>query len=83
MTVAQAKGHSKGVLTSIEIIKMLNNKEDKEFKQIDLASEVKVATMCFQNQLKRISPVAILLAQPHSANKISRFSYGGRGNEHE
>ena len=41
-------------------MKILYNKPDKGNREIELASEVKVATICFQNQPKGISPIAII-----------------------
>ena len=61
-------------LNKEEINKILNNKEEKELKQIDLASEVKVATTCFQNQPKRTSPGAVMSAHPQGVNETSNFT---------
>ena len=47
------------------IFKILENKKEK----IDLAQEVKVATMCMQNQKKGLSPMAIIAARPQGVNQ--------------
>ena len=60
-------------LNKEEIIKILNNKAEKDLKQIDLASEVKVVTICFQNQLKPILHIARISACPQGVNRTSNF----------
>ena len=61
-------------LNKDEIIKILNNVKKNESHPIDLASEVKVATICFQNQPKSISPISIISARPQGINETSNFT---------
>ena len=67
---------SKMHLNKDETCKMLNNKKDDELgsKPIELDSEVKFATACFQNQQKSISHMAIISVLPQGVNETSTFA---------
>ena len=49
---------------------MLENKE----KPIDLSQEVKVVTMCMQNQRKGASPMVVIVSRPQGVNAVSTFT---------
>ena len=61
-------------LSKEEIMKILYNKPDKGNREMELASEVKVATICFQNPPKGMSPMAIISARPQGVNAPSTFT---------
>ena len=50
------------------------DKEDPKKDMLELASEVKIGTICFQNQPKGVSPMRIIAARPQGLNVVSSFT---------
>ena len=63
-------------LSKEELQKVLDNKdkEDPKKDMLELASEVKIGTICFQNQPKGVSPMRIIAARPQGVNAVSSFT---------
>ena len=58
------------------IKKILDNKDEKDINKniIDLAKEIKIAVVSFQNVPKQVSPMAIVAARPQGNNETSTFT---------
>lgn len=56
------------------IRKILDNASDDKHQAIELASEVKIAVISFQNLSKTLSPMSIIAARPQGNNETSSFT---------